>query len=247
METKILGICGSPIKEGNAEVYLDEGLRGCESISGVTVEKVILAKKKIGPCIHCNWCISKQDDGKYCGIKDDMQEVYPKLLECDGLLVCTPVYLGRLSGQLACLLDRMRCIIHGNMYHTQMRSKPGAGMAVAFLRNAGLETALLSLWAAFGTAEMLSIGGGLLESSSQFGAAGLSSEHGTMRFDRNDKHEVLKDKLGMTAAFSVGRKVAGIAKVMKTGRKVLATANDIPEGFLPVPAPGHRAKKPASK
>jgi len=242
MVVKILGICGSPIKGGNTEVYLDEGLKGCESVSGVTAEKVILAKKDIKPCIHCNWCVSKQEEGKYCGLKDDMQEIYPKLVECDGLLVATPVYIGRLSGQLSCFFDRMRCIGHGNRYHTSMRSKPGAALAVAFLRNGGLETALLSIWYGFATMEMVSVGGGLLESTSQFGAAGLSSENGLAKVDRNDKLEVLKDEFGMRGAFATGKRVAMVAKVMKTGKDALVAANDMPDGFLPKPAPEHRRK-----
>ena len=34
----------------------------------------------------------------------------PKLLRADVILVATPVYIGRMSGHLACVLDRMRAV-----------------------------------------------------------------------------------------------------------------------------------------
>jgi multimeric flavodoxin WrbA len=54
MEIKILGICGSPIKGGNTEVFLNEGLKAAESVGDVQTELISLAGKEIRDCRHCN-------------------------------------------------------------------------------------------------------------------------------------------------------------------------------------------------
>ncbi|PWI49283.1 hypothetical protein CEE45_02765 [Candidatus Heimdallarchaeota archaeon B3_Heim] len=43
-----------------------------------------------------------------------MSEIYPLLLEADGLLLASPVYFGRLSGCLANFVDRLRVFHLGN-------------------------------------------------------------------------------------------------------------------------------------
>ena len=101
MEIKVLGISGSPIKDGNTDCFLQEALNAVEGTEGVTTEMVSLAGKDIKDCKHCNWCLKKQKKGFFCAIKDDAQGIFPKILEADALLLATPVYLGRLSGYMA--------------------------------------------------------------------------------------------------------------------------------------------------
>ena len=47
MEIKILGICGSPIKGGNTEVFLNEALKAAENTGNVQTELISLAGKEI--------------------------------------------------------------------------------------------------------------------------------------------------------------------------------------------------------
>jgi multimeric flavodoxin WrbA len=61
----------------------------------------------------------------YARIQDDMQGLYPKLLEADVLILGTPVYFEMLSGQLKTFMDRT-CPIW-----TGMGGKLIAGVAVA--------------------------------------------------------------------------------------------------------------------
>ena len=70
MEVKLLGISGSPILDGNTDVYLKHCLKAAEEIKGVSTEMISLAKKKIADCNHCNFCLTKQKDGKFCSIID---------------------------------------------------------------------------------------------------------------------------------------------------------------------------------
>lgn len=217
MEITVLGVCGSPIKGGNTEVLLREALKAAEEIDGVRTELVTLAGKDIRDCRHCNWCLTKQEEGTFCAQKDDMLELYPKVLAADVLLLATPVYTGRLSGYMACFLDRLRAFAFG-IYQGRLRNKVGGALAVGWLRNLGAETALQSLAFAFLGSEMILVGPphGL---NSLFGVVGLSSEGGEGKFDPKDKLGVLKDKYGMESARRLGRRTVQVATLLKAGEE----------------------------
>ena len=50
MEITVLGICGSPIKGGNTEVFLKESLKAAEATDGVKTKLISLADKDIRDC-----------------------------------------------------------------------------------------------------------------------------------------------------------------------------------------------------
>jgi len=149
MEIEILGICGSPIKRGNTEVFLKEALKAAEETGNVKVNFISLAGKDIKDCRHCNWCIRKQTEGKFCAQEDDMAEIFPQVVKADALMLATPVYVTRLSGYLACFLDRFRVFSWGNVYHGKLENKVGGALAVAWFRHTGAETTLLTIVSAF--------------------------------------------------------------------------------------------------
>lgn len=216
MEIKIIGICGSPIKGGNTEVFLKEALNAAKNAGNVQTELISLAGKEIKDCRHCNWCLTKQEEGKFCVQKDDMVEIYPKILQADGLLLASPVYSGRLSGYLACFLDRLRCFVFGNFYRAELHNKVGGALSVAWLRNAGIETTLISILSALMGMEMIPVGPhhGL---GAITGAGGLSSDYGTGKFDPKDRLGILKDEYGLKGARSLGQRVVEVTKLLKAG------------------------------
>ena len=220
MEIKILGISSSPVKNSNTEAFLNESLKAAAKIEGVSTEIIPLAGKTINDCIHCNWCVSKQKEGKPCSIEDDMADIYQRVLEADGLLLSTPVYLARLSGIMAAFLDRLRCFLHGNHYHGVLQNKVGGALAVAWFRNAGLETTLQTLASAFSAFGMIFPGLATV-SNCAWGAAGLSSEGGMGKFDPDIKLGVLNDDFGLRSARSVGKRVAEVSKIFKAGQESL--------------------------
>jgi len=82
----ILGICRSPVKESNTELIMREALKSVEQ-EGVEIDVFTVQGKKIEDCRHCNWCMGKQDEGNFCAVKDDMEELlYPKVVEADALM-----------------------------------------------------------------------------------------------------------------------------------------------------------------
>jgi len=94
--------------------------------TGVQTELILLREKDIK---GCDGCLSCETGGKQrkgiCRIKDDMQDIYPKLLEADGLAFGTPVYFEMLSGLLKNFMDRT-CPIW-----PKLELKPIVGIAVA--------------------------------------------------------------------------------------------------------------------
>jgi multimeric flavodoxin WrbA len=94
--------------------------------SGVETELVLLRKLAIKGCDGCLSCElgGKERKGR-CKIHDDMQQIYPKLVEADGWALGTPVYFELLSGMLKNFMDRT-CPIW-----TKLEGKPVVGIAVA--------------------------------------------------------------------------------------------------------------------
>ena len=58
----------------------------------------------ISPCIDCRYCW----DHSGCAVKDEMQEVYEYIQECDNILIASPVYFSELTGRLLDLGSRLQ-------------------------------------------------------------------------------------------------------------------------------------------
>ncbi len=216
MEIEILGICGSPIKGGNTEVFLREALNAAEETGTIKTTFISLSGKEIKDCRHCNWCIRKQTEGKFCNQEDDMAGIFPQVVKADALILATPVYVTRLSGYLACFLDRFRVFSWGNVYHSKLQNKVGGALALAWFRNTGAETALMTIVSAFLAWSMIPVGP-VEGSGSPFGAVGLSSEGGTGKFSVRNKLGVLQDEYGLKGARSLGKRVAEVTRIVKSG------------------------------
>jgi len=217
MEIKILGVCGSPVKQGNTQIFLQEALTAAGEIQGVDTRAILLSEKDIGDCQQCNWCLRGQKEGQFCKQKDDMSEIYPLLLEADGLLLASPVYFGRLSGRLAIFIDRLRVFMHGNYYRGWLKDKAGGALAVGWTRHGGLETTALSINFAFSALGMLTV----YELGTPLGAVGLSSLGGTGKFIPDDKLTVLKDEYGLKSARRLARRMVELIRIIKLGKEAL--------------------------
>ncbi len=98
---KILGICGSPRKEGNTEVLLKEALKGAHE-AGAEVEAIFLRDKTISPCLEIYGC---KIDGR-CVIDDDFHEVADKMVQADVLILASPIFFYTVSAHTKMLMDR---------------------------------------------------------------------------------------------------------------------------------------------
>jgi len=110
-QMRVLGVVGSPRKNGNTETLVDEVLRGAKD-AGATVEKIFLNDLDIKPCqATCNeYCMATGN----CRIGDDMSTLYDKLYNSDVIVLGTPVYWYGPSAQMKAFIDRWYAFIHPN-------------------------------------------------------------------------------------------------------------------------------------
>jgi len=102
---KVLGLFGSPRRGGNTEILLEEALKGAER-EGAEIERLYLSDLKITPCTECHGCESTGD----CVILDEMQKIYPKLLEADIIILASPIFFYGVTAWAKGLIDRSQAI-----------------------------------------------------------------------------------------------------------------------------------------
>lgn len=102
---KVLGILGSPRREGNTEILLDEALRGASDNGGLC-EKVILRDLKITPCLEIYKCA---EDG-VCAIQDEMQGLFPKIIQAERLILASPIFFYSVPALAKAMIDRCQSL-----------------------------------------------------------------------------------------------------------------------------------------
>ena len=102
---KVLGLYGSPRRGGNTELLLEEALKGAEK-EGAEVARIYLSDFTITPCKECHGC----DNTGNCVILDDMEKIYPKLLEADVVILASPIFFYGVTAWAKALIDRSQAL-----------------------------------------------------------------------------------------------------------------------------------------
>ena len=102
---KVLGILGSPRREGNTEILLDEALKGASDHGGLC-EKIVLRDLKITPCLEIYKCA---EDG-VCAIQDEMQGLFPKIIQAERLLIASPIFFYSVPALAKAMIDRCQSL-----------------------------------------------------------------------------------------------------------------------------------------
>lgn len=102
---KILVVVGSGMKNGNT-YHLAKGFVDGARENGNDVELVLLGNKNIHGCMDCQMCQKEH----HCHIQDDMQNLYSLFLECDVLVLASPLYFWSLSSSIKAFIDRLYAI-----------------------------------------------------------------------------------------------------------------------------------------
>jgi multimeric flavodoxin WrbA len=102
---KVLGLFGSPRREGNTEILLEEALKGAER-EGAEIDRVYVTDLTITPCKECHGC----DQTGNCVILDDMQKIYPRLLEADIIILASPIFFYGITAWAKALIDRSQAL-----------------------------------------------------------------------------------------------------------------------------------------
>ncbi len=99
----ILIINASPRKSGNS-TFIAESLK---EKYGDSCQVVNLAELNIKPCTSCRSC---KINNSFCVIKDDISELYSKLLSADKIILISPNIMGFISSHAKILTDRFYCL-----------------------------------------------------------------------------------------------------------------------------------------
>lgn len=101
VDLRTIAFLGSPRKDGNTDLLLQEAIKGIES-SGLTVKTFRLNLMNIKPCQNCGGC----DKTGECIIDDDMTEIYPEIRTADRIILASPIFFFTVSAQTKILIDR---------------------------------------------------------------------------------------------------------------------------------------------
>jgi len=80
-------------------------LKGAQS-QGAEVSTIRCCDLTISGCLECGGC----DDTGECVVQDDMQQVYPKLLEADAIILASPMFFYGITAQAKALIDRCQAM-----------------------------------------------------------------------------------------------------------------------------------------
>ena len=196
---KVLGIVCSPRKNSNTGVLVKAALDSAR-VSGAETEIINVSDINVTPCDGCESCTIT---GK-CHIDDDMQDVYTKLLQSDGIIFGSPVYFWNVTAQAKAIIDRTFAFRSGR----RLRNKVAGAIVVD--RNSGSSFAFSALNEFFNLHRMIparSIGPRTEEE--------LARERGGGVIAFADKAgEAGKDKQAMAEAQSLGKAIVETIQIL---------------------------------
>ncbi len=102
---KVLGVAGSPRKNGNTDMLLAEFMRGAAS-KGASTKTLFLRDMQISTCQHCDACLK----AGICKIKDEMQGVYIDFQDADVIVLASPVQFTGVTAQMKAMIDRTQSL-----------------------------------------------------------------------------------------------------------------------------------------
>jgi multimeric flavodoxin WrbA len=199
---KVLGIVCSPRRGGNTEILVNEALDSAKDLRA-EVELVTICDKKIAPCDACESCKTTRK----CRIEDDMQEIYSKLTEADGIILGTPVYFWSVTAQAKALIDRTYVFREGR----RLKNKVAGAIVVA--RRSGATSAFSLIHDFFNIQRMVSAAGAVAYGREE--EIGPDERGGGVIAYGHKKGDVRQDSQGMAEARALGRAIVRTIKLYK--------------------------------
>ena len=135
----VIGLNGSPNRNGNTAFLLNEIKRHVENLGGEF--EIINVQSAVIDCKHpfCIECKSPCDQNCLKGTK--LEEAYEKITKADAVVVGSPVYFGTVTGQLKCFFDKSRYIRSNKKWI----GKIGAAVTVGASKYGGQENAATTI------------------------------------------------------------------------------------------------------
>jgi len=116
----LLGVVGSPRRNGNTHVLVSKVLEGAR-IKGARTELILLGDLEIRECDGCHACWK----GRPCPKADAMNGLYPRIAAADALVLGTPVYWYGPTALMKAFIDRF-VYFNAPPRRAEVRGKPAA-------------------------------------------------------------------------------------------------------------------------
>lgn len=98
---KVIAFMGAARKNKHTDQTLDCFLSGLDE-ANIAYEKIYLRDLNISGCIDCRACFRTGQ----CAVKDDMEELYQKIDESNGIVIASPIYFNSVSAFTKAFIDR---------------------------------------------------------------------------------------------------------------------------------------------
>jgi len=187
---KVLLINGSPNSNGCTFTALNEVSKTLNE-NEINTEIIHVGNKDIRGCIGCRKC----KENKICVFTDLVNEVVPKFIECDGIIIGSPVYFSSANGSVVSFIDRL-------FYSAPCDKTMKVGAAIVSARRTGCSSTFDVLNKYFTIS-------GMPIASSQY----WNDVHGYTPDD------VKKDEEGMQTMRVLGRNMAFLIKSIALGKE----------------------------
>lgn len=196
----IIGLNGSPQKEGSTIDLINAALQGAAELGAETrVLHVSDALKGVAQPF-CNNCMPICNGA--CSRGNNLGEAYDLLRKADGIIIGSPVYMGTVSGQLKAFWDKSRSL----RKEKALINVIGGGASVGASRFGGQENTLRAIQDMMLVHGMTVIGDGY--------AADDAGHHGACA-----QKPSAEDVNGLKRAVIMGRRVAELAEATMGLRK----------------------------
>ena len=106
---KVIGIVGSPRKNGNTNIVVQQVLEGAAE-AGAETRTFLLNEMNYRGCQACDYCKSHEK----CKLEDDLTELFEEMAGADGVVFGAPIYFAQFSGQMRLFLDRCYSLINSD-------------------------------------------------------------------------------------------------------------------------------------
>ena len=198
---KVLMINGSPNANGNTATALKE-MEKVFLEEGVEVEIIHVGNKAIRGCIGCRKCFGL---GK-CVFDDLVNETAPKLAECDGLVIGSPVYYASANATVMAFVQRL----FYSTFNVNKTMKVGASIASA--RRGGLTATYDEMNKFFGISGM-PIASGQYWNGVHGAAPGQAAEDAE---GMQGMRTLARNMTFMMKSFALGKETYGLPEKEKT-------------------------------
>lgn len=124
---KVVGINGSPRKDGNTALLLNAVFAELNA-RGIETELIQLAGQPLEGCTACCACLAQKN--ARCAITDDFfNDCFAKMAAAEGIILGSPVYAAGATAQIKALIDRASMVLSANK--GLFRHKVGAAVVAA--------------------------------------------------------------------------------------------------------------------